>query len=94
MKKELFNLAVKSIGKRRKSSILMFCILALSVNESMNKSNEEYRYDTYGTWEGVLLNGKKENFEILEKEKTIGKVGTAMCFGTVEENAGYGTVEK
>lgn len=102
MKKELFHLAVKSIKRRRKSSILMFCILALSisfavialsVNESMNKSNEEYRYDTYGTWEGALLGGKKDDLEILKKEKTIAAVGTAVCFGTVGEDAGYGAIE-
>lgn len=102
MKKELFDLAVKSIRKRRKSSILMFCILtlslsfaviALSVNESMNKSNEEYRYDTYGTWQAALLNGNKEDFEVFKKEKVIDDIGTAVCFGTIAEGVGYGTVE-
>lgn len=101
--KELFCLAVKGIKRRRKSSILIFGILSISISfaviafsahESMNKSNEEYRYDTYGTWEGAFLGGYKEDFEVFNQEKDIFEIGTAVCYGTVAGDVGYGTVEK
>lgn len=101
--KELFCLAVKGIKRRKKSSVLIFCIFSISISfaviafsahESMNKSNEEYRYDTYGTWEGAFLGACKEDFEILEREKDIRDIGTAVCYGTVAGDVGYGTVEK
>lgn len=59
-------MAVKAIGVfyfiSVKQNSFSFAVIALSINESMDKSNEEYRYDTYGIWQAALLNGNKEDF--------------------------------
>ncbi len=61
----LFSMAIDEIRGRKRSSFLIFFVLflsftcamiSLSLTESMDKTNEECRYDTYGIWEGAVLN--------------------------------------
>lgn len=68
MQKELWKLAVSGMKKRKRNSLLLFGVLViafsfsivgLSLVESMNVSNREYRYDNYGTWHTAVFQGKE-----------------------------------
>ena len=95
MQKQLWKLAVQGMKKRKRNSLLLFCVLViafsfsivgLSLVESMNVSNREYRFDRYGTWHTAVFQGKKEDISVYEKEKEM-EIGTLTCFGKLETAA-------
>lgn len=97
MKKELWVLAVWGVRGRKRSSFLLLIVLilsftvaviSLSVTESMRKTNEEYRYDTYGAWYGAITSGKEEDEAFLEECEGIENVGITKSYGMVASNAG------
>lgn len=102
MRRELWLLAVQKLKKEKKTSTLMlfvlvmsfaFAVIAVSLTESMNASNQEYRYDTYGMWQAAVfggLSGDREEYEALSGI-TIGEAG---CYGTLEGNNAIGTLDE
>lgn len=104
MKRELFSLAVEGIkGKKRSSILLMlvlvlsfaFAVITLSVTGSMNKTNEEYRYDTYGTWHGAIPKGKEEDAEFLKKNQFVEEIGSSRFYGKIAKGtSGIGTIDE
>ncbi len=97
MKKELWVLAVWGVRGRKRSSFLLLIVLilsftvaviSLSVTESMRKTNEEYRYDTYGAWYGAITSGKEEDEAFLEECEGIENMGITKSYGMVASNAG------
>ena len=102
MQKQLWKLAIQGMKKRKRNSLLLFCVLViafsfsivgLSLVESMNISNREYRFNHYGTWHTAVFQGKKEDISVYRKEKEM-EIGTLTCFGKLETGAGIGTVDQ
>lgn len=105
MKKDLWNLAIQGIKGRKSSSILlltvlslsfMVAVLSISVTESMNKTNEEYRYDTYGTWYGAIISGKEGDEAFLKESEWLDECGITKCYGVVSSGGntvGIGTMD-
>ena len=103
MANQLWLLTLQSIKKKKKTSILMFVILfisfsfaiaALSVTESIDRSNTEYRLDTYGEWELAVYGGTKQDRAVFQKLEEVGRTGTAVFYGSVLPDAAYGTVDQ
>lgn len=101
MDKTFYRLAFSGLKRRKQSTILLwlvlflsftFAIITLSVTESMNKTNQIFLRDTYGTWDGAIANGTKEDQMLLEHNKEIGSIGTSVQYGTVGGYTGIGTV--
>ena len=93
MNGELFGLAVQGIGRKKRSSLLFFAVLLLSfafaiisltVTGSIRKTNEEYRYDTYGTWYGAITNGQDADEVFLRKQAWLGELGITKSYGTIQ----------
>lgn len=103
MNRVLFTLAFQSIRKKKRSSILLalvfflsfvFAIMTLSITGSMEKTNEEYRYDTYGTWTAAILDGNESELERFEQVNAVGKIGTSVLYGKVAEEMGLGVLDE
>lgn len=101
MQKELWKLAVSGMKKRKRNSLLLFGVLViafsfsivgLSLVESMNVSNREYRYDNYGTWHTAVFQGKEEDASAYRKEKGV-KFGILTSCGNLKTGAGVGTAD-
>ncbi len=92
MNREIFQLAVQGLRRRRKSSLLVFAVLCLSfcfaiitlsVSGSMAMTNEEYRKDTFGEWEGVIPDSTPEDRAFLEGSSWLESLGTMEVWGTL-----------
>ena len=101
MQKELWKLAVQGMKKRKRNSLLLFgvlviafsfAIVGLSLVESMNVSNREYRYDNYGTWHTAVFQGKEEDASVYAQEKDM-ETGILTCCGSLSTGAGIGTAD-
>ncbi len=97
MNRELFQLAVQGLRRRRKSSLLVFAVLCLSfcfaiitlsVSGSMIKTNEEYRLDTFGQWQGAVVDGMPEDEAFLRGEEWVLRLGTSQNAGTISTERG------
>ena len=93
MNGELFGLAIQGIGRKKRSSLLLFAVLLLSfafaiisltVTGSIRKTNEEYRYDTYGTWYGAIPNGQDADEVFLRKQAWLDGLGITKSYGTIQ----------
>lgn len=93
MNGELFGLAVQGIGRKKRSSLLLFAVLLLSfafaiisltVTGSIRKTNEEYRYDTYGTWYGAITNGQDADEPFLREQAWPDELGITKSYGTIQ----------
>lgn len=98
----LFSMALDEIRGRKRSSFLIFFVLflsftcaliSLSLTESMDKTNEECRYDTYGIWEGAVLNANERELDFLGQTPFIQESGMAQGYGKIAGNSGIGTVD-
>ena len=101
MNKELFELSLQSFRRKKRSSLLLFAVLFLSfafaivsltVTGSIQKTNQEYRYDVYGEWYGAL----DEQFgdeSFLRRQEWLVELGTSQGYGTIltSKVAGSGT---
>ena len=101
MQKELWKLAVQGMKKRKRNSLLLFgvlviafsfAIVGLSLVESMNVSNREYRYDNYGTWHTAVFQGKEEDASVYAQEKDM-ETGILTCCGSLSTGTGIGTAD-
>lgn len=102
MNKELALLAIQGIKGKKKSSILLMAILfvslvfttiTVSITDSLNKTNENYRYDTYGEWKVGIFQGGSNDWKYLEECEVVDEVGTACSYGTILGNTAIGTVD-
>ena len=73
-----------------------FAIISLSVTASIRKTNEEYRYDTYGTWYGAIRNGRGSDAEFLQKQEWLDKLGICISCGEIQASPGssIGTMDE
>ncbi len=102
MHKQLLELTIQGIKRKKKTSLLIFLILlisfsfaisALSITESINVSNTDYRLDTYGAWAYAVYGGNRTDEKAYRKLQETALTGTAVCYGTVLPNAVYGTLD-
>ena len=77
MNGELFRLAVQGLRRKKRSSLLLFLVLCfsfafaiitLSVNGSTAATNAAFRLDSFGAWDGAILNGTAEEEDFLRNE--------------------------
>ena len=96
MNRELFDLSLQSLRRKRRSSLLLFAVLFLSfafaivsltVTASMQKTNQEYRYDVYGEWYGAVANGKADeeanDEKFLRSQEWLKELGVSQKCGTI-----------
>ena len=100
MNGELFRLSLQSIRRKRRSSLLLFAVLLLSfafaiisltVTGSMQKTNQEYRYDVYGEWYGAIPNGWEADEAFLREQEWLDRLGITKSYGTIEVNTSGST---
>lgn len=103
MQKILFSFALQSVKRKKQNSILMslvlflsfsFAIIMLSTTESLNQTNEEYRYDTYGMWDTAILDAREWEVESIQKSGVADEIGTSVRYGMINGNSGIGTVDE
>ena len=92
----LFGLAIQGIGRKKRSSLLLFSVLllsfafsiiSLSITGSIRKTNEEYRYDTYGTWYGAIPNGWDADEAFLREQAWLDELGITKSYGTIQASS-------
>lgn len=105
MFRDLFSLAFQGILRKKRSSILIFLVLfisfssvivAISLVGSINKTNAEFRRDTYGEWYFAIPSGMEADAKWLEKQQYIETIGVAGNYGTINTMAGkaaFGTID-
>ena len=106
MNQELWNLTILGMKGRKKITILIFTVLllsfafavvTLSVTSSMERTNREYRFDTYGEWYGAFSLTEEGVPDWLKQENAISAVGCAETYASLSGTAekGYlGTVDE
>lgn len=102
MNRALWQLAAAGLRRRRKSTLLLFAVLmlsfafsalSLSVTESMARTSEDARLDTYGRWQAAIANASSLDEEFLHSQPWLGELGVTKCLGLVDGDAGIGTVD-
>ena len=80
MNRELFKITIDGIKGRKKISILFviiftvsfaFGIITLSITSSMNRTNEQYRMNTYGAWSSAVKFSSGDPVKTLDNGKSI-----------------------
>ena len=109
MNSELFRLSIQSIRRKRRSSLLLFAVLFLSfafaivsltVTGSIQKTNQEYRYDVYGEWYGAIPDSEEGDKNFLQEQEWVEEVGISDNCGTIltsrtaGSGAGIGVVDE
>jgi len=90
MDRELFRLAAQGLKRKRKSSLLLFAVLclsfafavvSLSVTSSMEATNQNFRLETYGSWERVIVNGQPGDESFLQGKPWLDGLGISRYGG-------------
>ncbi len=98
MRKELLSLAASALVRRRKTSLLTFSVLLLSFSflivslslvASINRTNQEYRMNTYGQWYGAIASGREGDGAWLKQQAWAGDVGSARYHGEVSPHDNF-----
>ncbi len=104
--RNIFNLAILRIARRRKQSLLLFAVIMLSfasaiasvsVVGSIQSTNAEYRLNTYGEWYLAIPNGTEEDGAWLEEQEwseTIGEGRAVAVIAGKRGEIGLGTVDE
>lgn len=101
----LWDIALKGLkGKKRSSTYLFlvcflsvaFAVVNVSITGSLNKTREELRYDTYGEWDAAVYS--PEPLSALEDEP-VQECGTAQVYGKLLDGGetvltGIGTLDE
>ncbi len=97
MNRELWKLTLVGMRGKRKSNLLIFLvvilsftcgIISLSVASSLNRTNEEYRLDTYGGWQMAVEENDDEDRKFLENSPYIEEIGWTECYGEICTSGG------
>lgn len=98
MNGELFRLAVQGLRRKKRSSLLLFLVLCfsfafaiitLSVNGSTAATNAAFRLDSFGAWDGAILNGTAEEEDFLRNEDWLEELAVVPQVGyLVQEEPG------
>lgn len=105
MNRELFRLAAQGLKRKRKSSMLLFAVLclsfafavvSLSVTSSMEATNQNFRLETYGKWQGAIAEGRQEDEKFFGQQDWLLSLGISRQAGTLIGKKGsitFGTVD-
>ncbi len=103
MFRSLFPLALQGTLRKKRSSILVFSVLllsfscalmALSITESISKTNESYRYDIYGEWYLAIPCGQDGDEAWLSAQPWAKRVGIATQYALTSTGGyGFGTMD-
>lgn len=92
MNRNLIALVFERMKSKKRSCVLRILLLFLSfasavaillVTASLNRTEQEHRYDTYGEWTASVYNGKKEDAKGLMESSSVQALGTAEIYGKV-----------
>ena len=95
MNRAFFSLAVQGALRKRRSSLLIFFVLllslacmivSLSVTGSITKTNEALAESIYGSWKYAIAAGRDEDAAWLEEQKAAGELaayGTMRSYGAL-----------
>ncbi|MCD7859652.1 MAG: FtsX-like permease family protein [Firmicutes bacterium] len=98
---KLLPLSLQAVRRRWRASLLLFSVLLISftfavvllcVTESAAKTNEEYRFDTYGAWYAVFVDGNEQEEEWLLGQSWLESLGASRCYGSFNGGS-IGTVD-
>ena len=98
MNRALWTLAVQGMRRKKRSSILLllilslsfaFAVVSLSVTGSISRTNEEYRYNTYGAWYGAIPSGKETDEAFLRGCEWLEQLGISRCYGMISGDSGF-----
>lgn len=105
MFKNMVSLAVQGILRKKRSSIRIFFVLllsfafavaAVSLVGSISKTNQEFRFNTFGQWYFAIPSGLEEDFAWLQNQAWADAVGVGRSYGyipTETGETGFGTVD-
>ena len=88
--KNMFSLALQGLLRKKQQTILVvsiltisfaFAVMMISYTSSIVKTNEEYRYDTYGEWYGCIALGQDGDIEYIESTSWGENVGALVNYG-------------
>ncbi|HBM98241.1 MAG TPA: hypothetical protein DD413_02325 [Ruminococcus sp.] len=103
---DISNLAYLRIRRKWKNSLLFFLVLLLSfasaivsvsVVGSIDRTNAQYRLNTYGEWYFAIPYGYDGDKEWLSKKEWVDGFGIAQSVGTIsssEKTIGFGTIDQ
>ena len=100
MNKELFELSLQSLRRKKRSSLLLFAVLFLSfafaivsltVTGSIQKTNQEYRYDVYGEWYGAIYKEQDGDEEFLRERDWLRELSATHSCGTIQIDTSSGS---
>lgn len=105
MFRNLLSLALQAVLRKKRSSVLLFLVLllsfscaivSLSLTESIGKTNEAYRLNTYGAWYLAFPDVREEDAQWLAQQSWAEQVsssclygelyGTSVIFGTADDH--------
>lgn len=97
MNRNLIALVFERMKSKKRSCVLRILLLflsfasavaILSVTASLNRTEQEHRYDTYGEWTAAVYNGKNEDAKRLGESPSVETIGTAEIYGKVVNRYG------
>ncbi len=92
MNRELFDLTVQGLMRKRRSSLVLFLVLFLSfafaivtlnVTGSIQATNEEYLKDTYGVWYAAIPAGTDADEDWLREQEWLDGLGICRSYGEI-----------
>ncbi len=92
----ILSLALKSVSRKRRQSLLIFAVLLISFtfaiviicySTSISATNSQLRADTYGTWYGSITSGTDADKEYLESAEWLDKLCASVNYGTAFHEA-------
>ena len=101
MNRELFDLSLQSLRRKKRSSLLLFAVLFLSfafaivsltVTGSIQETNREYLFDTYGTWYGAIPSGAIADESFLRQQEWLDKLGICVSYGEIHTGSRTGSI--
>lgn len=95
--RELFDLAVQGLLRKRRSSLVLFLVLFLSfafaivsltVTGSIQATNEAYLRNTYGIWYAAIPAGMDADRDWLREQEWLDKLGVCRSYGEIATSSG------
>ena len=105
MRRELIEYAIEGLKNKKRTTIPAFLVLCISFSflifatflvSSIEKTNNEFRINTYGDWYVDLLDVKQADIDAIQNKSWVSSSGVSCNYGTVscgDKKVGIGTVD-
>ncbi len=105
MRRELIEYAIEGLKNKKRTTIPAFFVLCISFSfiifatflvSSIEKTNNEFRINTYGDWYVDLLDVKQADIDAIQNKSWVSSSGVSCNYGTVscgDKKVGIGTVD-